>query len=214
MKPPPLLSEKGFLYLVWHGCLWGGQRIAHLLLVFCSQKCRKCWQLWDPCVCQKSSSLQHVFVLLPGARLILTPHLAKDAPKDTAESIICNTTVIIHFWALDYVFMRFGVEDFFSSVVELFSLRTKADLQCGNNDFLRVQLCPCCSHWQNSLPISALILKYSGLLSIFEDQEFYQLSDLRQKWPKEPLGRAALAVQLKRDTKAWHSALSCLLVQK
>lgn len=74
----------------------------------------------------QSASLQHVFVLLPGARLVLTPRLALDSPKDTAESIICNTTVIIHFSALDYVFVRFGVEESFSSIVELFLSENKS----------------------------------------------------------------------------------------
>lgn len=65
------------------------------------------------------------FYAPPGAGLVLTPRLAQDVPKDTVESIICNTAVIIYFSSLEYVFVGFGVEGFLSSA-ELFSSANKS----------------------------------------------------------------------------------------
>ena len=61
------------------------------------------------------------FYATPGAGLVLTPRLVQDVPKGTVESIICNATVIIYFSSLEYVFVGFGVEGFFSSVELVFS---------------------------------------------------------------------------------------------
>lgn len=147
--------------LVWMrkaSCVWsgmavplplGGQGIARLLLVFHSQECRKLWHLWDPSVCLKVLSLQYVFTLLLEQGCYWHHALAQDVPKDTVESIICNTTVIIYFSSLEYVFVGLGVEGFFL-LLSCFSLWTKADLQWKNNDLLRVQFCLRCSHWQSS----------------------------------------------------------------
>lgn len=48
-----------------------------------------------------------------GVQLVLTPCLAQGVPKNTSKSIICNTTVILYFSSLEYVFMRLGVEGYF-----------------------------------------------------------------------------------------------------
>lgn len=61
------------------------------------------------------------FYAATGAGLVLTPRLARDVPKDTVKSIICNTTVIICFSSLAYVFVGLGVEGFLSSVELFFS---------------------------------------------------------------------------------------------
>lgn len=84
--------------------------------------------------------------------MVLTPCPDQDVPKDTVVSIICNTTVIIYFSSLEYVFVGYGIEGFFFSFLflcwALFLCEQKQI--CRNSDLLRVHFCPCCSHWQSS----------------------------------------------------------------
>lgn len=134
----PCLSEKGVPCLVWHGCPSAFRRVGNSssLTGILQSGVQETLAVVRTITVTQSAVSAVRFYTAPGAQLVLTPCLAQDVPKDTSKSIICNTTVIIYFSSLEYVFMGFGVERLFL-LLSCFCSWTKADLQCRNNGLLR-----------------------------------------------------------------------------
>lgn len=120
----PCLSEKGFPCLVWHDCPSTFRRAGNSssLTGILQSGVQEVLAVVRPFSVPQSAVSAVCFYAAPGAGLALTPRLAQDVPKDTVKSIVCNTTVIIYFSSLEYVFVGFGVEGFFSSVELFFSV--------------------------------------------------------------------------------------------
>lgn len=174
----PCLRENRFPCLVWHSCPSTFRRAGNSssLTGILQSEVQEVLAVVRLISVSQSALSAVCFYATHAAGLVLTPHLVQDVPKDTVKSIICNTTVIIYFSSLEYVFVRFWVKDLFLPL-SCFSLWTKAHLQCRNNGLLRVQFCPHCSHWQSSEAFRVKnkqflfcppIWKYSGSFKSFK----------------------------------------------